>query len=115
MGDIVVIGDNLKSIRASKGIGVNELSRRSGVNASYISAIERNEKNNPSPKILSKLAEALEIPVDDFFKEDSKQLDEIDQLEEDIKALFKKIKNMSPSDRDKILKLIEIFEQENHD
>lgn len=64
-----MIGDNIKKIRESKSIGVNELARIANVNASYISAIERNEKNNPSIKILNKIASALGVSMDDFFKE----------------------------------------------
>lgn len=64
-----MFGENIKSIRESKGIGVNELSRLSGVNASYISALERNEKKNPSVEILTKLANALEITLEDIIKD----------------------------------------------
>jgi transcriptional regulator with XRE-family HTH domain len=64
-----MIGDNIKKIRESKSIGVNELARIANVNASYISAIERNEKNNPSIKILNKIASSLGVSMDDFFKE----------------------------------------------
>lgn len=63
-----MFGENIKSIRENKGIGVNELSRLSGVNASYISALERNEKKNPSIEILTKLANALEITLEDIIK-----------------------------------------------
>lgn len=62
-----MIGDNLKRIREINNIGLNELSRLSGVNASYISAIERGEKSNPSAEILEKLANALKIPIQQFF------------------------------------------------
>lgn len=63
-----MIGDKLKKSREDKGLGINELSRIADVNASYISAIERNEKKNPSIQILNKLAVALEVPINEFFK-----------------------------------------------
>lgn len=63
-----MFGKNIKYIRKSKNIGVNELSRLSGVNASYISALERDEKNNPSVAILEKLASALEVSIDEIMK-----------------------------------------------
>ncbi|MEW8973940.1 MAG: helix-turn-helix transcriptional regulator [Tissierellaceae bacterium] len=65
-----MIGENLKKIRLENKLGINELSRISGVNASYISAIERGVKNNPSQDILKKLGNALNVSVDEFFKED---------------------------------------------
>ncbi|MEY8416711.1 helix-turn-helix domain-containing protein [Tissierella praeacuta] len=63
-----MIGDNLKRIREELGLGVNELSRISGVNASYISSIERGIKSNPSMEILEKIANALNIEVKSFFE-----------------------------------------------
>lgn len=66
-----MFGKNIKFIRESKNIGVNELSRLSGVNASYISALERDEKKNPSVAILEKLATALEVSIDEIMKVDS--------------------------------------------
>lgn len=62
-----MIKDNLKRIREKNKIGLNELSRISGVNASYISAIERGEKTNPSAEILEKLANALHVSIPQFF------------------------------------------------
>jgi len=59
-----MIGKYLTKVREERRIGVNELSRLSGVNASYISAIENGTKNNPSDVILSKLATALDVSVE---------------------------------------------------
>lgn len=66
-----MFGKNIRKIRERENIGVNELSRLSGVNASYISALERDEKKNPSVEILTKLADALNVTVDEIMKTDS--------------------------------------------
>ncbi|MEG2412614.1 MAG: helix-turn-helix transcriptional regulator [Clostridium sp.] len=63
-----MFGQNIKNIRESKKIGVNELSRISGVNASYISALERDEKKNPSVAILEKLATSLQVTINEIMK-----------------------------------------------
>ncbi|MCR1933563.1 helix-turn-helix domain-containing protein [Clostridium tepidum] len=63
--------ENIKKIREQKGLGVNELSRISGVNASYISALERGEKQNPTITTLKKLADALEVTIDELMKSES--------------------------------------------
>lgn len=70
-----MFGKNIRRIREAKEIGVNKLSRLSGVNASYISALERDEKNNPSVNILEKLASALGVSVDDIMRGESSTYD----------------------------------------
>lgn len=66
-----MFGKNIRKIREEKGYGINELSRISGVNASYISALERDEKKNPSVEILTKLANSLEVNINEIMKVDS--------------------------------------------
>ena len=67
-----MFGKNIRKIREEKGYGINELSRISGVNASYISALERDEKKNPSVEILTKLANSLEVNINEIMKVDSR-------------------------------------------
>ena len=81
-----MFGKNIKRIRELKGLGVNELSRLSGVNASYISALERDDKKNPSVTILEKLANALEVTVDEFMKSDI-TYDDIDNWDKNSSQL----------------------------
>lgn len=45
---------------------IKQLESRSGVSASFISRIE-NDTGNPSVEIVRKLAEALGVPLSDFF------------------------------------------------
>lgn len=82
-----MFGANIKKIRESKKIGVNELSRLSGVNASYISALERDEKKNPSVNILEKLALALEVSIDDIMKSESFTYNELSELDKNVTVL----------------------------
>lgn len=64
-----MIGTNIKKIRESKGLGVNELARLASINPSYLSALERGEKTNPSTKIINKIAAALEAPSELLVRE----------------------------------------------
>lgn len=66
-----MFGENIRRIRENKELGLNELSRLSGVNASYISALERNEKQNPTITTLKKLADTLEVTIDELMKLES--------------------------------------------
>ncbi|KZL94324.1 helix-turn-helix domain-containing protein [Clostridium magnum] len=66
-----MFGENIKRIRERKGLGVNELSRLSGVNASYISAMERGEKDNPTITTLKKLADVLNVTIDELIRSET--------------------------------------------
>ena len=60
------LGEILHYARKSRNLTIKQLEERSGVSASFISRIE-NEQGNPSVEIVRKLAEALEMPLSDFF------------------------------------------------
>lgn len=59
------IADNLRQIRAKKRISQDELADLCGISQQYVCKIE-NEKVNPSIYILWKIAEALEVTVNDL-------------------------------------------------
>ena len=67
------IGTRVMQIRNQKGVSQRELSERSGIAGSYLSRIE-NRHLEPRPKTLRKIAEALEVPVAEFFQERSENL-----------------------------------------
>jgi transcriptional regulator with XRE-family HTH domain len=77
-----MFGENIKKIRESKGLGINELSRLSGVNASYISAMERGEKENPTITTLKKLADALEVTVDELLQSEPITQEKLNEWDE---------------------------------
>jgi transcriptional regulator with XRE-family HTH domain len=57
---------HLRRIRVAAGISQEALAGRSGVNATYVSRIERGQEN-PSVGIVDDLAEALGIDITEFF------------------------------------------------
>jgi transcriptional regulator with XRE-family HTH domain len=62
------IGGRVAAYRAQRGTKVSELARQVGVSPSLISQIERGQ-SRPSVSTLFALAEALEVPVDAFFRD----------------------------------------------
>jgi len=62
------IGTRVMQIRNQKGITQRQLSQRSGIAGSYLSRIE-NRHLEPRPKTLRRLAEALDVPLGEFFQE----------------------------------------------
>lgn len=64
------IGERMRALRQSRGLGLRELARRVGITASMLSQIERGNAN-PSVGTLFRLAEALETSTDSFFDADA--------------------------------------------
>jgi transcriptional regulator with XRE-family HTH domain len=107
-----MLGENIKRIRTSRKLSINALAKLCHMSPGYISDIEKNKKQNPTQEILGKVASALGVNIQDFYDEE-KQLDEVDQLEQEFRGMFDRIKKMSPKNREKVLKMIELFEEEN--
>jgi transcriptional regulator with XRE-family HTH domain len=63
----LAIGERLAEHRNRRGVKVSALARQIGVSPSLISQIERGQ-SRPSVSTLFALAEALEVPVDAFFR-----------------------------------------------
>jgi transcriptional regulator with XRE-family HTH domain len=62
------IGGRLAAHRTRRGVKVSALARQIGVSPSLISQIERGQ-SRPSVSTLFALAEALDVPVDAFFRD----------------------------------------------
>jgi transcriptional regulator with XRE-family HTH domain len=73
------VGTELRGLRENRGLSIRALARASGISANAISMIERG-RTSPSVSTLYKMADALNIPITDFF-----------QTEPDLEAVvFKK-------------------------
>lgn len=60
----------IKNIREKKNMTLYRLSKITGINRPYLTQLENNQKFNPSLKIMYKIANALEVKVDDLFYSD---------------------------------------------
>jgi len=60
--------DQLRDWRQHRGFSVRELSERSGVSHSYISQLENGKRRIPSPDVLAKLSEGLNIPYAELMR-----------------------------------------------
>lgn len=58
-----MIGDNISRIRKQKGLTLTELAERANIAKSNLSNIERNINQNPSIKVLKKLAIVLDVEL----------------------------------------------------
>jgi transcriptional regulator with XRE-family HTH domain len=66
------VGGRLRALREERGISMRALARRSGLSANALSMIERN-LTSPSVSTLNKLANALEVPITAFFRQEPDQ------------------------------------------
>jgi transcriptional regulator with XRE-family HTH domain len=65
----VEIGPRLRVLREERHISMRELARRSGLSANALSMIERG-LTSPSVSTLTKLSNAMEVPITAFFREE---------------------------------------------
>jgi transcriptional regulator with XRE-family HTH domain len=62
------LGRAIREARTELRISQEELSLRTGVHRNYVGGIERGERN-PSVVTIARLADALEVPTSDLFRE----------------------------------------------
>ncbi len=61
-----MIGARIKEVRARRGLTQEQLSERIDINSKYLSSIERG-KENPTLNTLIKLAQSLDVNINEFF------------------------------------------------
>lgn len=58
------LGDELRSIRETRGLTLRAVEKLTGISNAYLSQLETGKIEKPSPNYLHKLAEAYNIPYD---------------------------------------------------
>lgn len=59
--------NNLRKIRKSKNLTIQELSELSGVSMGYICHLEKGSRQNPSRDVMEKISKVLEEPIAKIF------------------------------------------------
>lgn len=62
------IANNVKKIRAEKGLSLEKVARLADLSLSTVVKIEDGTNQNPTINSLSKIAAALEVKVDDLLQ-----------------------------------------------
>jgi transcriptional regulator with XRE-family HTH domain len=65
--DLPTIGDTILAWRKFRGLRSTELVKLAGISKGYLSAVEHNKRANPQPKYLEKIADALDVPLEDIL------------------------------------------------
>lgn len=63
-----IFGEYLRLLRIDRGMSLRQVEKITKISNSYLSQIERGERNIPNFSILKRLAEAYGVKVTDFFE-----------------------------------------------
>lgn len=107
------IGTAIRSFRLQKGLSQGDIEKKTGLLRCYLSRVE-NGHTVPSLDTLSKIALALDLPIAQFFADDSlnRQL-ETQRLSDDELRFLTQIRrystNLNDSDRKLLLAMVKKF------
>lgn len=107
-------GKQLKSIRKSKGLSLNELSERTYISAAQLSRIENGQRGIPKPETMKLLAKGLDVPYEElmtkagYFVSDELSQDDIEALKfyRDNADLFSLLMEMDSEKLNSLYKLL---------
>jgi len=107
------IGTTIRSHRLQKGFSQGDIEKKTGLLRCYLSRVE-NGHTVPSLDTLSKIASALDLPLSQFFMEDSvgKQMSSQKLSDEELKFLSQVRRystNLNKADRDLLLTMVRKF------
>ena len=63
------LGEHVRALREAKGLSVRGLAAQAGVDATWVSRIERGIYSSPDPRYLLRLAGALEVEVEELYED----------------------------------------------
>ena len=107
------IGTTIRAYRLQKGLSQGDIEKKTGLLRCYLSRVE-NGHTVPSLDTLSKIALALDLPIAQFFADDSlgKQLNTQKLSDEELKFLTqirRYSSNLNESDRKLLLAMVKKF------
>ena len=109
----MIIGDRLREMREAKKLSQGDIEKRTGLLRCYISRVE-NGHTVPSLDTLAKIAQALDLPLAQFFAEDSlgREMNTQKLTDEELRFLTqirRYSSNLNDSDRKLLLAMVKKF------
>ncbi len=107
------IGTTIRAHRLQRGFSQGDIEKKTGLLRCYLSRVE-NGHTVPSLDTLSKIASALDLPIAQFFSDDSlnKQMNTQKLSDEELKFLNqirRYSSNLNRNDRDLLLTMVRKF------
>ena len=100
------IGIKIKELRKAKGYTLDELATQADSSKSYIWELENKAPPRPSAQKLAKIAKALDVTMDYFIDDQVTEENATDQM------FYRKYRNMNPDVKEKIRKMIDLWDEE---
>lgn len=107
------IGSTIRTYRLQKGLSQGDIEKKTGLLRCYLSRVE-NGHTVPSLDTLAKIAEALDLPIAQFFADDSlgRQFNTQKLSDEELRFLSqirRYSSNLNDSDRKLLLAMVKKF------
>ncbi len=107
------IGTSIRAYRLQKGLSQGDIEKKTGLLRCYLSRVE-NGHTVPSLDTLSKIAQALDLPITRFFADESKSrnLDTKNLSDEELRFLAQIRRystNLNENDRKLLLAMVKKF------
>lgn len=102
------LGDKIRVLRKQKKLSLEQLAELTDSSKSYIWELENKDEPKPSADKVAKIAAVLEVTTEFLLDESVSTPDE----EVADTAFFRKYKTMSESDKKKIRRILDAWEEE---
>jgi transcriptional regulator with XRE-family HTH domain len=107
------IGTSVRAFRLQKGLSQGDIEKKTGLLRCYLSRVE-NGHTVPSLETLSKIAQALDLPITQFFADDSLgRQSKLQELSDEELRFLNQIRrystNLNESDRKLLLAMVKKF------
>lgn len=108
--------ENLKAELSGQDILVKELAARTGISKRTLDNYLRDKNSSPTAENAVRIARALGVTVEYLVTgTQSQETDSMEQSSEDLHIIMRKIKKLSPPERQLILSLISAIEKNFHE
>lgn len=97
------LGSRLKELRIRHNMSLQEVADAVGASKAHIWEIERGNSKNPTMELLNSIAETFDVTVSYLVGEN------LDEQDAELLAMFRDLKKMKPSDREKMREIMKVF------
>jgi len=104
------LGQHIRNLRQNTGMSQEELALKACLNAAHLGQIERGLKK-PTIETISRIAEALGIPLENLFHFKEATALSVTQSTEHINKIVAQLTPMTDAEQRYILKMIKVFKR----